>query len=79
MSRHIDNIHHSHGQEWGYPQVSVLLFLNDDFKGGQFQVSNSYFDTSEGSAIIFPSYFMYPHKVDTVTLGTRWSVVTWLM
>ena len=79
MSRHCDNIHHSHGQEWGYPQVSCLLFLNDDFNGGQFQVSNSYFETSEGSAIIFPSNFMFPHKVDTITSGTRWSVVTWLM
>ena len=79
MSRHVDNIHHSHGQEWGYPQVSALLFLNDDYSGGEFQVSNSYFETSEGAAIIFPSNFMFPHKVDTVTSGTRWSIVTWLM
>ena len=27
MSRHVDNIHHSHGQEYGYPQLSALLFL----------------------------------------------------
>ena len=33
MSRHVDNIHHSHGQEYGYPQVSALLFLNDNYKG----------------------------------------------
>ena len=79
MSRHVDNIHHSHGQEWGYPQVSALLFLNDDYRGGEFQVSNSYFKTSEGASIIFPSNFMFPHKVDTVTSGTRWSIVTWLM
>jgi predicted 2-oxoglutarate/Fe(II)-dependent dioxygenase YbiX len=79
MSRHVDNIHHSHGQEWGYPQVSALLFLNDDYNGGEFQVSNSYFKTSEGSAIIFPSNFMFPHKVNIVTSGTRWSIITWLM
>ena len=30
MSRHVDNIHHSHGQQWGYPQATSLLFLNDD-------------------------------------------------
>ena len=29
MSRHVDNIHHSHGQEYGYPQLSALLFLNN--------------------------------------------------
>ena len=29
MSLHHDNIHHSHGQRYGYPQVTVLLFIND--------------------------------------------------
>ena len=79
MSRHVDNIHHSHGQEWGYPQVSALLFLNDDYDGGEFQVSNSIFNPSKGSAIIFPSNFMYPHSVSEIIKGTRWSIVTWLM
>jgi hypothetical protein len=32
MSLHCDNIHHSHGQQYGYPQATVLLFLNDNFK-----------------------------------------------
>ena len=79
MSRHVDNNHHSHGQEWGYPQVSALLFLNNDYDGGEFQVSNSFFSPSKGSSIIFPSNFMYPHSVDKITKGTRWSIVTWLM
>ena len=39
MSRHVDNIHHSHGQEYGYPQASALLFLNDDYEGGHFHIS----------------------------------------
>ena len=30
MSEHTDNIHHSHGQQYGFPQVSALLFLNDN-------------------------------------------------
>ena len=79
MSRHVDNIHHSHGQQWGYPQVSALLFLNDDYEGGQFQVSNAIFNPSWGSALIFPSNFMFPHSVDKITKGTRWSIVSWLM
>ena len=79
MSRHVDNIHHSHGQQWGYPQVSALLFLNDDYEGGQFQVSNTVLNPSAGSAIIFPSNFMYPHSVEKIEKGSRWSIVTWLM
>ena len=79
MSRHVDNIHHSHGQEYGYPQVSSLLFLNDDYKGGQLKISNITYNTKKGSAIIFPSNFMFPHEVNLITEGTRYSIVTWLM
>jgi len=79
MSRHVDNIHHSHGQQYGYPQVSVLLYLNDDYKGGEFHVASKKFEPEKGSAIIFPSNFMFPHEAKKVTKGVRWSIVTWLM
>jgi len=79
MSKHYDNIHHSHGQQYGYPQVSVLLYLNNDYEGGDFYVADKKFKPDEGSAIIFPSNFMYPHEAKVVTKGTRWSIVAWLM
>ena len=79
MSKHCDNIHHSHGQTYGYPQASVLLFLNDNFKGGEFLVSEEQPTINTGEALIFPSNFMFPHEVKEVTQGTRWSIVSWLM
>ena len=79
MSLHCDNIHHSHGQQYGFPQASVLLFLNDDFEGGEFVVSELQLNIKKGDAIIFPSNFMFPHEVKKVTQGTRWSIVSWLM
>ena len=79
MSRHVDNIHHSHGQEYGYPQASGLLFLNDDYEGGHFHISGLRYETKKGSAIVFPSNFMFPHEVNLITKGTRYSIVTWLM
>ena len=79
MSRHVDNIHHSHGQEYGYPQVSALLFLNDDYEGGELIISDIEYNPKQGSAIIFPSNFMFPHEVKTIKKGTRYSIVTWLM
>lgn len=79
MSRHVDNIHHSHGQQYGYPQVSVLLYLNDNYGGGEFYVARKKFEPEKGSAIIFPSNFMFPHKAKKVTKGVRWSIITWLM
>ena len=79
MSKHCDNIHHSHGQEYGFPQVSALLFLSDDYKGGEFVVAGEVYNPKKGSGIIFPSNFLYPHEVKPVTKGTRWSALTWLM
>ena len=79
MSLHIDNIHHSHGQLYGYPQSSVLLFLNDDYDGGEIIVAGTIYKPQKGSAMVFPSNFMFPHEVKTVTKGERWSVISWLM
>ena len=77
--RDSDNIHHSHGQRYGYPQVTVLLFINDDYEGGEFIVADTTYETKAGSGIIFPSNFMFPHEVKPVTKGERWSLVSWLM
>ena len=79
MSEHTDNIHHSHGQEYGFPQVSALLFLNDNYEGGELIVAGNEYETKIGSGIIFPSNFMFPHEVKKITHGERWSIVTWLM
>ena len=80
MSKHCDNIHHSHGQKYGFPQVSALLFLNDDYEGGEFVVCHDWgIFPKKGSSIIFPSNFIYPHEVLPITKGTRWSAITWLM
>ena len=79
MKEHIDNIHHSHGQKWGYPHVTILLYLNDDYDGGEFVVAGKEIKPNKGSAIVFPANFMYPHEAKIVKEGTRWSVLAWLM
>ena len=79
MSSHVDNIHHSHGQQYGYPQVTALLYLNDNYEGGVFKVAGKTIYPEKGSAVIFPSNFMFPHQAGVVTKGTRWSIVSWLM
>ena len=84
-SKHIDAIvyqpyfNKNLEQRFGFPQVSILLFLNDDYKGGELKILNTYYHPFTGSAIIFPSNFMYPHSVEKVEKGFRWSIVTWLM
>lgn len=59
--------------------ISCSLALNDNFEGGEFGFfGNSLkYRLSKGDAIMFPSNFMYPHEVNTVTKGTRYSIITW--
>jgi predicted 2-oxoglutarate/Fe(II)-dependent dioxygenase YbiX len=61
--------------------ISCSIQLNDDYSGGEF----AFFDkeviikTNAGSAILFPSNFMFPHEIMPVTEGTRYSIITWLV
>tara|TARA_Y100000817_G_scaffold198878_1_gene155647 strand:- start:161 stop:706 length:546 start_codon:yes stop_codon:yes gene_type:complete len=79
MSEHTDTIHHSHGQNQGFPQASVLFFLNEGYEGGEFIISDTMYKPKRNSAIIFPSNFMFPHSVNKIIKGTRYSIITWLM
>lgn len=59
--------------------ISCSVCINDDYEGGEF----AFFDreimikAGTGSVIVFPSNFMYPHEIMTVTKGTRYSIITW--
>ena len=80
MKNHIDNIHHSHGQKQGYPHLTSLIFLNDDYEGGDFVLcGDKWIEKIQGSAIVFPSNFMFPHEVKPVTKGKRHSIMTWIL
>ena len=81
MTSHIDNIHHSHGQRYGFPHVTMLMFMDDDYKGGEFSLCDGLYlkKPKAGTCITFPSNFMYPHEVKPVTEGTRHTVMVWLM
>tara|TARA_B100000579_G_scaffold437236_1_gene465794 strand:- start:2268 stop:2822 length:555 start_codon:yes stop_codon:yes gene_type:complete len=81
MRNHVDNIYKSHGQLYGYPHVTSLLFLNDDYEGGDFMMLNQTekFKLKQGSTIVFPSNFMYDHEVAKVLKGNRYTCMTWIM
>lgn len=61
--------------------VSCSFALNDNFEGGEFAFFGRRFkyNLKKGSAIMFPSNFMYPHEVMPVTKGTRYSIITWFI
>lgn len=61
--------------------ISCSLALNDDYEGGEFSFFGRkiVIKPKKGSALLFPSNFMYPHEVQPVTKGTRYSIITWLI
>ncbi len=61
--------------------VSCSFALNDNYEGGEwgFFDRETVIKAPKGSAILFPSNFMYPHEIMPVTKGTRYSVITWFI
>lgn len=59
--------------------VSCSFCLNDGYTGGEFNMLDlgMSFKQKKGSALLFPSNFMFPHEVEKVTSGIRYSIVTW--
>jgi len=64
--------------------LSVIINLNNDYKGGdlvfvdQKNKETKRCKLNKGSIIFFPSNFMYPHGIEKITEGTRYSIVAWL-
>ena len=61
--------------------LSCAIILNDDYEGGEFSFFNNQlkYSLKKGSAILFPSNFMYPHQILPITKGVRYSIITWLV
>ena len=63
-------------------KISMVLWLNDDFEGGEFEFHPSHLKDniikpSVGTIIMFPSWIM--HRVKPVTKGVRYNAVTWIV
>lgn len=79
MALHCDHIHSMFdGQRKGIPTLTILGGLNNDYKGGELVFwQDTPITLKAGEIMIFPSNFLYPHRVDLVTEGTRYSYVSW--
>ena len=64
--------------EHSHAQLSIIIMLNDDYEGGEFVIGDKVFSGESGAVIVFPASFMYPHKVNIVRNGERWSCAAWL-
>jgi hypothetical protein len=79
MKEHCDHIHSIFtGECKGIPILSVIGALNNDYTGGEFiMFTDELYKLEMGDAIVFPSIFLYPHRVEPVTSGVRYSYVSW--
>ena len=83
MAEHCDHIHNMFkGERKGIPILSVVGQLNDpsnDYEGGEFVMfKDDVMDLRQGDIMIFPSVFLYPHRVNAVKKGTRYSFISWV-
>ena len=64
--------------------LSIIINLNDNYKGGDLVFTDQKYKEvkrlklGKGSIVFFPSNFMYPHMIEPITKGARYSIVAWL-
>ena len=62
----------------GIPVLSIIINFNDDYKGGDLIFWDDYkVDLGEGDVVVFPSLFLFPHRIEEVTENIRYSGVAW--
>jgi len=59
---------------------SPILYLNDDYSGGELEFVNFNITIKPkaGMLVIFPSSYPYAHIAHPVKTGTKYAIVTWL-
>lgn len=78
-------IHVDHGYA-SSRTLTCIINLSENYEGGDFVF---YYQNSKeemkrvkcekGTIIFFPSNFLYPHRIEPITKGTRYSIVSWLI
>ena len=77
-------LHHDHirtlfdSNESGIPILSFIMNLNDDYEGSDLYFWDNYkIELSKGDILVFPSNFLFPHRVTETNTGIRYSAVSW--
>lgn len=60
--------------------ISPILYLNDDYEGGEIEFVNFgiKIKPEPGMLVIFPASYPYAHIAHPVKSGTKYAIVTWL-
>lgn len=62
-------------------QVTAIFGLNDEYTGGEFWFWGGAHRRriEKGALLMFPASFQYPHGVQPIESGVRYSVITWFV
>lgn len=63
-----------------YPRlISMTAYLNNDYTGGEIEYSHFGFTykPEPGDVLVFPSNYVYNHRVVPVETGIRYAIVQW--
>lgn len=74
MGPHVD--YEGEGKTDFYPTISMVFYLNDDYKGGElkFPEQDLLINPEAGSLVVFPSHKPYYHDPKPVTSGIKYMV-----
>jgi predicted 2-oxoglutarate/Fe(II)-dependent dioxygenase YbiX len=61
--------------------LSCVIGIGGEFEGGDlvFWGGKRRYRLDQGDILLFPASFMYPHAVEPVTKGVRYSLTTWFL
>lgn len=74
---------HVDAHQLSHRVLSAIIFLNNDYEGGGLTFKNTFDDNTlevkpiPGSFVIWPSNILFPHSVQPVKKGIRYTVVAW--
>lgn len=75
--------HIDHADRAADRALSLSLCLTNKFEGGELVFKDKdeqhQYVQNVGDCLIFPSNFLYPHKVNKITWGARKSIVAWFI
>lgn len=65
-------------ETYGHDRMfSVVTYLNDDFEDGGTEFVDKVRKPKRGSSLFFPSNWIFSHRAQKVTKGTKYVLVTW--
>ena len=79
MALHCDHNHTLFdGEIRGIPILTCVGLLSNQFTGGEFILFDDYVvNLNKGDMVFFPSIFLYPHRVNRLMSGERYSFASW--